>query len=214
MNAGAAVVALPGNMQATASGTVSLPGTVTVTASAVADLTNNAMLPLSVSGLTELDDLVTMNASSTNDGRSQHGAEPRGAGSRFERGNRTQTNECTDIVPKFPNTRFDAWRKQVGQAPKISHRAFEQSLQPNARVDGPVSSQSQRNRNSANSTRVESTSSSTWKMLKEKLKYLSLTNFAKCYYGPWLQKFSTKVCHLNHRCRRLVYCLFDYSSGF
>lgn len=181
VHAGAAVV-LPGSMQATASGTVSLPGTVTVRASAVADLGNGTMLPLSVSGLAAMDDFVTMNTINTNDGR------PR-AGPRFDRTNRTHVNDSTDIAPRLNNpNRHDAGRNRV---PRFNNRAFEQNVQPNARGNGRVSSQSERSRNSAN---VEVTSASKWNIVKDKLRHFTLTNFAKYYYGPWLQKMSAKVC--------------------
>lgn len=42
----------------------------------------------------------------------------------------------------------------------------------------------------------DSESNSWWSLLKKKLRCLSLSYFARCYYGPWLQKMPVKVVNL------------------
>lgn len=182
-------VVLPGSMQATALGTMSLPGALTVQASAVAEISNggnsvcNTILPLSVSGLNS-QDIVTL---STSDGRAGVGA-----GCRVERSIvREHPNEInTDIV--VPN-RINAVR-QDKEKPK---RHVSRNNNVNSRVtehdNRPVGRTSEQSRDSSRNTSRNKMMESTWVRMKKKLRVFSLSYFAKHYYGPFLQKPSTKV---------------------
>ncbi|XP_031550501.1 protein patched homolog 1-like [Actinia tenebrosa] len=189
VNAGAVV--LPGNMQATALGTVSLPGAVTVQASAVAEISNggnsvcNTILPLSVSGLNS-QDILTVSAG---DGRTAVGA-----GCRVERSTLREHPTDTNIdvvVPNRTNTvRYDNKekpKKHVSRNNNVNTRTIEH----NSRPVGRSSDQSLRDssRNSSHNKMMDSK----WVKMKKKLRVLSLAYFAKHYYGPFLQKPSTKT---------------------
>jgi hypothetical protein len=195
----AGAVVLPGSMQATALGTVSLPGTVTVRASAVAEISNgatsvyNTMLPLSVSGLNgTIDDIVTVN---TTDGRSRVGA-----GCRFERNNNVR-DQPTDNSMGIIASRSNAVRQDIVNTVSMDrpkkhvsrNNVNTRTIEHNARPTGQSREQSVRepSRNSSNNGELDSNSK--WKKMKVKLRDFSLSYFAKYYYGPFLQKFSTKV---------------------
>lgn len=185
----AGAVVLPGSMQATALGTVSLPGALTVQASAVAEISNggstvcNTILPLSVNGL-NCQDILTLSAS---DGRAGVGA-----GCRVERNivreHPTDTN--TDRTNTVRQDNKEKSKKHVSRNNNVTIRTMEHNTRPVGRSSEQSSRDS--SRNSSHNKMMEST----WVRMKKKLRVFSLAYFAKHYYGPFLQKPSTKVWNI------------------